>query len=165
MDSKQFNELHRITLESAVNLVQASIENSQRIVAIQTDVANMLFQAHVDNARAISSINDGQETVSLRTQHTRNTMRTLLNAAQEISEIGKASRIEFSRLMSAQGASDNNDIMKSFQAFFGTLPGQNTTLVDAMQQAMHQTNKALEQFAEATAAAFERSDHGRTKKK
>ncbi|MBI5922219.1 MAG: phasin family protein [Betaproteobacteria bacterium] len=145
---RQFNELHRKNMESAVHLAQTSIENLQAIVAIQMKVANMLFQANVDNANAIASAEDPQQAVTLRTQFTKKTMQTMIDAAREIAEIGNDSRMEFSRLLVEQLAGGSNEMMASFKTFFGTLPSQNSGFVEAMQQAMNQTNMALNQLTD-----------------
>ena len=151
---EQFSELHRKNMEAAMRLAQMSIENSQRIVTLQVEVAKTLFQDSVDNAKALSTVKDPQQAVTLRTQYTQETTQKMIDAAREIAEIGNASRGEFSRLMTEQLASGSKDMMEAFQAFFGTLHGQNTSLVDTMQKAMAQANKAFEQIAEASASAL-----------
>jgi len=143
---RQLNEMHRKNMESAVQLVQTSIENLQSIVSIQMKVANMLFQANIDNANAIASADDPHEAVLLRTQFTKKSMQTMIDAAREIAEIGNDSRIEFSRLLVEQLTGGSSEMMESFKNFFGTLPGQNSGFVAAMQQAMNQTNEVLEQI-------------------
>jgi len=150
---QQFDELHRKNMESAVHLAQTSIENLQAIVSIQMKVANMLFQANRDNANAIASAEDPQQAVTLRTQFTKKTMQTMIDAAREIAEIGNDSRIEFSRLLVEQLAGGSSEMMASFKTFFGTLPGQNSGFVEAMQQAMNQTNQALDQINAITPSA------------
>lgn len=161
---EQFTELHRKNMEAAMRLAQMSIENSQRIVTLQVEVAKTLFQDSVDNAKALAAAKDPQQAVTLRTQYTQETAQKMIDAAREISEIGNASRTEFSRLMTEQLASGSKDMSEAFQSFFGALPGQNTGVVTAMQQAMEKANKAFEQIAEASAGAFS-AVKGKAKKK
>jgi len=86
--SEQFSEIHRKNVESAAHLAQTSIDSLQSVVAIQMNLASMLFQANVDNAKAIASATDPQQAVVLRSQFTKKTMQTLIDAAREIAEIG-----------------------------------------------------------------------------
>lgn len=144
---RQLSEIHRENVASAVLLAQASIDSLQSIVAIQMNLANMLFQTNVDNAKAIASASDPQQAVVLRSQFTRKTMQTLIDAAREIAEIGNDSRLEFSHLLTEQLTSGSNEMLASFKTFFGALPGQNPLLVEAMQQALNQTSHALQQIA------------------
>lgn len=161
---EQFSELHRKNMEAAIRLAQKSIESSQRIVALQVEVAKTLFQDSVDNAKALAAAKDPQQAVILRTQYTQGTTQKMIEAAREIADIGNASRSEFSRLMTEQLASGSKDMVEAFQSFFGTLPGQNSSVMEAMQAAMGQANKAFEQIAEASASAFAGAAKGKTTK-
>ncbi len=161
---EQFSELHRKNMEAAMRLAQMSIENSQRMVALQVEVAKALFQDSVDNAKALASAKDPQQAVALRTQYTQDTAQKMIDTAREIAEIGNSSRTEFSRLMTEQLASGSKDMMEAFQSFFGALPGQNTGVVETMQKAMAQANKAFEQIAAASAGVFDAAK-GKSKKK
>ena len=149
---EQFSELHRKNMEAAMKLAQMSIENSQRIVALQVEVAKSLFQDSVDNAKALAAAKDPQQAVALRTHYTQETAQKMIEAAREIAEIGNDSRSEFSRLLSEQLASGSKDMMEAFQSFFGSLPGQNAQVMETMQQAMAKANKAFEQISQASAA-------------
>ena len=162
---EQFSELQRKNMEAAMRLAQMSIENSQRIVALQVDVAKTLFQDSVDNAKALATAQDPQQAVALRTQYTQGTTQKMIEAAREIAEIGNSSRTEFSRLMTEQLASGSKDMMEAFQSFFTSLPGQNNNVVEAMQQAMAQANKAFEQITEASANVFNEGAKGKAKRK
>ncbi|HUY01744.1 MAG TPA: phasin family protein [Rhodocyclaceae bacterium] len=148
---EQFSELHRKNMEAAMQLAQMSIENSQRIVTLQVEVAKALFQDSVDNAKALAAAKDPQQAVTLRTHYTQETTQKMIEAAREIAEIGNDSRSEFSRLLSEQLASGSKDMMEAFQSFFGSLPGQNTQVMETMQQAMAKANKAFDQISQASA--------------
>ncbi len=162
---EQFSELQRKNMEAAMRLAQMSIENSQRIVALQVDVAKTLFQDSVDNAKALATVKDPQQAVALRTEYTQGTTQKMIEAARQIAEIGNSSRTEFSRLMTEQLASGSKDMMEAFQSFFSSLPGQNNNVVEAMQQAMAQANKAFEQITEASASVFNEGAKGKAKRK
>ena len=164
-NTQQFTDLQRKNMEAGMKLAQMSIENSQRIVALQVEVAKTLFQDSVDNAKALAAAKDPQQAVSLRTQYTQGTTQKLIEAAREIAEIGNASRSDFSRLMTEQLASGSMDMVEAFQSFFGTLPGQNSSVVESMKAAMGQANKAFEQLAQAQASAFSGGAKGKAKKK
>ncbi len=149
---EQFSELHRKNMEAAMKLAQMSIENSQRIVALQVDVAKTLFQDSVDNAKALAAAKDPQQAIALRTHFTQETAQKMIAAAREIAEIGNNSRTEFSQLLTEQLASGSKDMMEAFQSFFGSLPGQNAHIMETMQHAMANANKAFEQITQASAA-------------
>ena len=72
---EQFSELQRKNMEAAMRLAQLSIENSQRIMAIQSELARELFQDSVANAKAQTSAKDPQSVMSLRAQYAQDVKR------------------------------------------------------------------------------------------
>ena len=162
---EQFSELHRKNMEAALRLAQMSIENSQRILALQVDVAKKLFQDSVASAKALTSAKDPQQAITLRTQYAQDTAQQMMETARQIAEIGNASRSEFSHLLTEQLASGSKDLMATFQSFFGALPGTSGNVLETMQKAMANANEAFEQIAKASAAAFSSAGAAPSKKK
>jgi phasin family protein len=148
------SEIHRKNMEAAMRLAQLSIDNSQRIMALQTDLAKALFEESVANAKALTSVTDPQEAIALRTQYAQETSQKMMAAAQKIAEIGNDARSEFSRLLTEQLASGSQDLLESFQSFFKAIPGPNPNVMEIMQQAMSTANSAFEQMTRASAATF-----------
>ena len=154
LKNEQFSELHRKNMEAAMRLAQLSIENSQRIMALQSDLAKTLFEEGVSNAKAQTTAKDPSEVMKLRAEYAQDTAQKMVAAAQEIAAIGNEARAEFSRLLTEQLASGSKDMTESFQSFFKTLPGSNPNMMDAMQQAIATANSAFEQIANVSSAAM-----------
>ena len=154
MRNEQLGDMNRKNMEAAMRLAQLSIENSQKIMALQSELARELFQESVANAKAQSSAKDPQEILNLRTRYAQDTAQRMMESAQKIAEIGNDARVEFSRLLTEQLASGSHDLMDSFQSFFKALPGQNPNVMEAMQQAMARANSAFEQITQVSATAF-----------
>lgn len=162
---EKFSELHRKNMEAAMKLAQMSIENSQRILAIQVDAAKKLFKDSVESAKALTTIKDPQQAVTLRTKYAQDTAQQMMETARQIAEIGNASRTEFSHMLTEQLTSGSKDMMETFQAFFSSLPGQNGNVMETMQKAMATANGAFEQIAQASAAVFSNLGDKSAKKK
>jgi phasin family protein len=154
MKTEQFSELHRKNMEAAMRLAQLSIENSQRVMSLQSDLAKALFEEGVANAKAQSGAKDPAEVMKLRAEYAQDTTKKMVAAAQEIASIGNEARAEFSRLLTEQLASGSKDMTESFQSFFKTLPGANPNMMEAMQQAISTANSAFEQIASVSSAAM-----------
>ncbi|MEW6164325.1 MAG: phasin family protein [Pseudomonadota bacterium] len=152
--NEQFSELNRKNMEAAMRLAQLSIENSQRVVELQNELARELFNDGVENARAQSSAKDPQEVLRLRAEYAQETARKMMTVAQQVAAIGNDARVEFSRMLTEQLASGSQEMADAFQGFFKTMPGQNANMLEVMQQAMATANGAFEQIAQATTAAF-----------
>lgn len=152
--NETLNELNRKNMEAAMRLAQLSIENSQRVMALQNDLARELFNDGVANAKAQASAKDPQEVLRLRAQYAQDTAQKMMANAQKVAEIGNEARVEFSRMLTEQLASGSQEMADAFQGFFKTMPGQNANILEVMQQAMSTANSAFEQIAQATTAAF-----------
>lgn len=161
--NNQFSEIQRKNLEAAMRLAQLSIENSQRIMALQGQLARELFVDTVEQARAGTDV-DAANLVQARARYTQETMRKMIDAARQVTEIGNSTRAEFSRLLTEQLAAGSHDIVDAFQSFLKALPGQNAGMLDSMQQAMATANAAFEQMARASTMAFDSTAKPRTKK-
>jgi len=154
MKNEHLSELNRKNMEAAMRLAQLSIENSQKIMALQSELARELFQQSVANAKAQTDSADPQEVMTLRTKYAQETAQRMIESAQKIAEIGNEARVEFSRLLTEQLASGSHDLMDAFQNFFKALPGQNPNVMEAMQQAMARANSAFEQISQVSSSVF-----------
>ena len=163
------SELNRKNMEAAMRLAQMSIENSQRVMALQNELARELFNDGVENARAQSGAQDPQVVMRLRAEYAQETARKMMAVAQQVAEIGNDARLAFSRMLTEQLASGSQEMADAFQGFFKSLPGQNPNMLEMMQQAMATANNAFEQIAKATTASFtgmgEMAHKGTAKKK
>ncbi len=152
----QFNELHRKNLEAAMRLAQLSIDNSQRIMALQTELAKDLFEQGVENARALTGAKDPSDLMTLRTRYAQDTTQRMMLTAQKIAEIGAEARGEFSRLLTEQLASGSHEMAEAFQSFFKSIPGGGGgNAMDVFQKAMANANTAFDQISKASSVAFE----------
>lgn len=151
---ENFSELNRKNMEAAMRLAQLSIENSQRVVALQNELARELFQDGVENARAQSEAKDPQEVLRLRGQYAQDTAQKMMATAQKVAAIGNEARMEFSRMLTEQLAAGSQEMADAFQSFFKVMPGQTPNMLEVMQQAMTTANSAFEQITKASTAAF-----------
>ena len=151
---EQFSELQRKNMEAAMRLAQLSIENSQRIMALQNELAKEMFQAGVENAKALTTARDPQTALQLRTEYAQETTQRMVAAAQQIAEISNAARAEFARLVTEQLATGSQDMAESFQAFLKNLPGQTPNMMESFQQAIATANQAFDQIAKTSTAAM-----------
>jgi phasin family protein len=162
----EFGEIQRKNMEAAMRLAQLSIENSQKIMALQSQLARDLLTDSLSQAKDHADKTDPLDVISLRARYTQESMQKMLAAAKEIAEIGNSARSEFSRLLTEQLAAGSQEMVDAFQSFFKALPGQNTNVLDTMQQAMANANAAFEQMSKASANAFgTMNSAGTTRKK
>lgn len=161
--TEQFTELNRKNMEAAMRMAQLSMENSQRIMTLQSELAREMFQSGLENAKAQTGASDPHTMMQLRAKYAQETTQRMVAAAQQIAEISNATRAEFSRLVTEQLTSGSQDLTESMQKFMKSLPGQTPNMMESFQQAIATANAAFEQIAKASAAAV--SNVGETVKK
>jgi len=151
---KEFNELQRKNMEAAMKLAQLSIDNSQRIMELQSNLAKKMFEDSVANAKAQSAAKDPQEVMKLRTEYAQATAQKMMEAAKAMAEIGNASRLEFSAMLTEQLKIGKTDIAEAFQTYLKAMPGQGTKEFEKMKESMASITGAFEQITKSSTAAF-----------
>jgi phasin family protein len=152
--NENLNELNRKNMEAAMQLAQMSIENSQRVMTLQNELARQLFTDGVENAKAQAAAKDPQEVLRLRSVYAQETAQKMMQTAQQVAAISNDARVEFSRMLTEQLASGSQEMADAFQGFFKSMPGQGGNMMEVMQQAMATANGAFEQMAKVSASAF-----------
>ena len=152
--NEQFSELNRKSMDAAMRMARLSMENSQRIMALQSELAKEMFQSGIKNATAQASAGDPQALMKLRTQYAQETTQRMVAVAQQIAEISNAARAELARLVSEQMASGNQDMAESMQAIMKTLPGETPNVMESFQQTIATATAAFEQLSKASTAAM-----------
>lgn len=146
---EQLSELHRKNIDTAMKLAQLSIGNSQRIVALQVDIAKKMLQDSVENAKALAGVTDPKQALTLQSQYAQHTAQQIVDSARQLAEIGNTSRAEFTQLISEQFSGGNKELLEGVQSLFQNVPNQNN-LLSGLQQAM---SKTFEQFSQMPAQA------------
>lgn len=151
---EQFTTLQRKNMETATRLAQMSIGNSQRILALQTELAKSLFQHGVENAKAQAGVRDPKEAAQLVKNYIEETLQQMMAVAQQIAEIGNEARAEITRLVAEQLSTGSQDLSGAMQEFFKGLPAQNPQLMEGFRQAISTATAAFEQVAQASATTM-----------
>lgn len=156
MKSNQLNELQQKNLETYMKLAQISFDNTQRLMALQMDVARKLFEDGLANAKAQAKTasKDPQQALNLQSQYAQESTQAIMDATRQLAELCNASYGECAQLLTEQYASGNKDMATSMQSLFADLPGQNSNLMENMNQVMSTFTNAFEQFAKASTASL-----------
>ena len=153
-NSEKFSELHRKNMETAMRLAQMSIDNSQRVMALQADLAKSLFESSVSSAKAQAAVKNPQDLLRLQADYARETAGRVVDIAKQVAEIGNTARSEFSQVLTEQLASGKEELASSLQGFMKSLQTAMPNISQAMEQAVATANSAFEQITKASAAAM-----------
>ncbi len=153
-NSENFTELHRKNMETAMRLAQLSIDNSQRVMALQAELAKTLFDSSVSSAKAQAAVKNPQDLMRLQADYARDTAQRVVEMAKQVAEIGNSARSEFSHLLTEQLASGKEELSSSLQGFMKNLPAGIPNMSQAFEQAVATANSAFEQISKVSAAAM-----------
>ncbi len=156
-NQEQFADIQRKNLEAATRLTQFALENAQQVMALQTELAQNLLKESLSNIQAQATAHDVSEVMNLRAGYARETTQRLLEVAGRVAAIGNSARSEFSRLLTEQLASGNQEMSDAFQGFLKNLPGSNPQMLDVMQKAMSTAADAFEQMVQTTTVNLNKS--------
>ena len=154
MVTKHLSEMHSKNLESAVKLARLSVENSQRVLALQAQLAKAVFDATVSNAKAHAGVRSPQDLLALNTQYLQETAKRIMDVARQVGEISNESRSEFSRVLTEQLASGKQDLADAVQNVMKGMPAGVPDLKKSVDQAMSMANAAFEQISKVSASAL-----------
>lgn len=152
----KFSELHRKNMETAMRLAKASIDNTQRVIALQTALAKSLYEASITTAKAQAKAANPKEVLRLQTEYARETTQRVVDVAGELADIANAARSDFSQVLAEQLVSGKEDLTESLQNIMAKLPSRIPSLSAAIEQAMSTANAAFEQIGKVSAAAMGR---------
>ena len=154
INTDKLTQLHRKNMETATRLAQLSIDNSQRVMALQAALAKSLYAASVESAKAQAKVKTPQDLLRLQTEYARDTTQRVVDMAKQVAEIGNTARADFSQVLAEQLVSGKEELTNSLQSFMAYLPSRIPNLSAALEQAMAAANSAFEQVGKVSAAAL-----------
>ena len=163
-NSDKFSELHRKNMETALRLAKASIDNTQRVMALQSELAKSLYDASLKSAKAQAKVKSPSELLRLQTEYARETTQRVIDMAGQVADIGNAVRSDFSQVLAEQLVSGKEDLTNSLQGIMAKLPSRIPSMSTAIEQAIAAANSAFEQISKISVAAMGRSKKPKAEK-
>lgn len=151
--TEQLGEAQQKNLDMAMRLAQMSIENSQRIMELQTQTARQLFDESMRNARAISEAKDPQTALSLRSAYAQASAQMMIESARKIAEIAGAAQTEFSRMVGENVDGGSKDLVNSIQKLF-SVGELSDNVMAAVQSAVDNARKAFDEISAVSGNAM-----------
>jgi phasin family protein len=146
--------MQKKNLESAMRLARMSIENSQRILQLQVDVARDLFEDGVSSAKAMAQVKSPQEAMELRARYAQQSAEKMFSCSRGIAEVTASLQSEMSKMVSDQLNAGSQEMLDAMQQLMGGMPLNNHAAAEALQHTFEAARKTLEQVAKASSDAF-----------
>lgn len=156
MKNQPLTEMQRKNLETAIRLVQLTLENSMQIMAVIAALADALRQQGLAIARRQADAKDGRELVKLNADYRHQATQAMLNSLQTIADLGNDMRIGFAHLLTEQLASGDEELLDAFQSFFAVLPARSPAAAVPAYPAVNKA--AVTEFGHIACVSGEKSD-------
>ena len=153
MKNDQMTDMQRKGMETAKQMAQLSIENSQRILALQTELAQELLKDGVASAKSLLEAKDPQEMLALQSRYAQEMAQKLVAATQKVSAVGKQAHEQLTSLVKNK-IEEGGGVQNVFKDFLKVPQTANPDFAKVIQEAMATANQAFEQMAKASTAAF-----------
>lgn len=157
MPAQRLSQLQSKNLDAAVKLARMSVENSQRVLALQTRLAKAVFDSTVSTAKAHASVRSPQDLLSLHTEYIQDTAKRIVEVARQVAEITNESRSEFSRVLTDQLVAGKSELTDLMQSMASNLPAGVPDVKKAVDQAMSMANAAFEQIGKLSSSTIGRA--------
>lgn len=147
-------QMQKKNLDSAVRLAQMSIENSQKILQLQVEVARDLFDDGVASAKKLAQVGTPQEAMELRARYAQQSAEKMFSCSRSIAELTAELQTEMGKMVSDQLNAGSHDMLEAMQQMMGDMPLNNHAAAEMLQHTFDAARKTLEQVAKVSSEAF-----------
>jgi phasin family protein len=148
------NDLQTKNLASAMKLAQISIENSQRILQLQVEVARDIFEDGVAGAKSMAQVKSPQDAMEMRSRYAQQAAEKMFACSRSIAEITSEMQAEMSKMVSTQLATSGQEMFGAMQEMLQGMPLNSHAAAEALQHTFDNARKTLEQVSKASSDAF-----------
>lgn len=147
-------DLQKKNLASAMKLAQLSIENSQRILQLQVEVARDIFEDGVSGAKSMAQVKSPQDAMEMRSRYAQQAAEKMFACSRNIAEITAEMQAEMSKMVSDQLNSGGQEMFGAMQDMLKGMPLNSHAAAEALQHTFDSARKTLEQVSKASTDAF-----------
>lgn len=143
---EDLSHLQKKSLELAVHLARLSVESSQKILQLEMQIANELFEDGASNARIMAQTKSPQEAMALRMREANVAAEKMLTCSRDIAQVTAQLQQEVSKIVSHELSSNNEQALACAQALAYASPLNAKSVAQSMDQTVEAARKMLEQI-------------------
>ncbi|MDP5239612.1 phasin family protein [Uliginosibacterium sp. 31-16] len=147
-------DLQKKNLAAAMKLAQLSIENSQRILQLQVDVARDIFDDGVASAKTLAQVKSPQDAMEMRSRYAQQAAEKMFACSRTIAEITADMQAQMGKMVSDQLNTGGQEMFDAMQQMLQGMPLNSHAAAEALQHTFDNARKTLEQVSKASTDAF-----------
>lgn len=159
---EQLVAMNKANLEIAMKFASVALQGAERMLDLQLKAAKTAFADGVENAKAIASIKDVEQLASLKDDLAQPAIEKATAYARGVYDVATATQAEFGKLIEAQVAEYNKQVVATLDRIVKTAPAGSEVGIAALKSGIAAVNsvydnmsKVAKQFTEVTQSNFE----------
>ncbi len=148
--TEQFAELNNAGVDHALRLAQVALDNTERLVRLQLDVAKAALDDNVKNTKALSEVKDLQDFISLRTKLAENSVEKAMGYSRSVYEVASEAHAEVSKLVEEGLAAYTKNIASLVEKAAKNAPAGSDAAVSALKSTVAATTAAIDTLTKAS---------------
>jgi len=147
-------ELQQGNISAAMHLAQIAIENAQRIVQMQVEVAREIFDDGVADAKKLGNVENPQELIESRARLAQQVAEKMFACSRTIAGMTAEMQAEMGKTVSEQLASNGKEIVNAVEELLQGMPLNNHAAAEALQHTFDSARKSLAQASKVSSEVF-----------
>ena len=159
---EQLIALNKANLEAAMKFAGVAIGGAEKMIDLQLKAAKTAFADSFEGAKAVASVKDLQQFSSLKDSLAQPSLEKATAYAKSIYDVATETQAEFGKLVEAQVAEFNKELVSGLDKMIKTAPAGSEVGIAAVKSGIAAVNSAYDnltkvakQFAQASQSNFE----------
>lgn len=159
---EQLIALNKANMETAMRFAGIAMEGAERMIDLQLKAAKTAFADSFEGAKALATVKDFQQLAALKDSLAQPSLEKATAYAKSIYDVANGTQVEFSKLVEAQVAEFNKEVVAGLDKLVKNAPAGSEVGVAALKSGIAAVNSAYDnlskvakQFAQATQSNLE----------
>lgn len=159
---EQIIALNKANLEATMRFAGVAIEGAERMIELQLKAAKTAFSDSFEGAKALAAVKDFQQLAALKDSLAQPSLEKATAYAKSVYDCATETQAEFSKLVEAQVADFNKEVVTGLDKLVKTAPAGSEVGIAALKSGIASVNaaydnlsKVAKQFAQATQSNLE----------
>lgn len=156
--NEQMNDFQKTAVDAGVKFARMSVENAERMIALNLQMTKASLDDTAKNLQAISSVKDVQDLTTLRTKLAENSLEQAMGYSRSVYELASSAQAEISSMIEGQVAGFQKELAESIEKVAKTAPAGSDVAIAALKSSMAATTAAMDNVSKAVKQATSYAD-------
>jgi phasin family protein len=156
--TEQFAGANKANVETLMTVANTAFASAERLAALNLNTARIVLEDSVNNAKALLSVKDMQELLSLQSALAQPAFEKAVAYSRSVYEIATQTQDEFSKILDTQYVEMNKNVTTVLDKAVKNAPAGSDVAVAAVKSAIAAANSAYETMNKAAKQVAEMAE-------